>query len=148
MRVWAVMASLLGCAACSLGPFPDYSSGLDRSHVPPLDDDFETGTLLGTENPPGKWKELLRTTQVKVAPSDAGHRGAYGLSNGLASTAGTALVLYAGAHRVLSGALTVGGLLVFLAYLRTAQGAAHGLLAAYVDLKTAEASAARTGPTK
>jgi ATP-binding cassette subfamily B protein/subfamily B ATP-binding cassette protein MsbA len=71
------------------------------------------------------------------------HRNAYTFANGLASTAGTALVLYVGAGRVLSGTLTVGGLLVFLAYLRTMQGSAKNLLNAYVSLKTAEASADR-----
>jgi ATP-binding cassette subfamily B protein/subfamily B ATP-binding cassette protein MsbA len=59
---------------------------------------------------------------------------------GLISAVGTAAVLCVGAQRVQSGALTVGGLLVFLAYLRTLQGASQGLLMIHGVLKTAEAS--------
>jgi ATP-binding cassette subfamily B protein/subfamily B ATP-binding cassette protein MsbA len=43
----------------------------------------------------------------------------------------------------LTGALSLGSLLVFLAYLRTMQGAAQGLLGTYTRLKSAEAGADR-----
>jgi len=43
------------------------------------------------------------------------------LGPGLLMTAGMALVLFVGAHRVLSGRISVGSLLVFLAYLKTLQ---------------------------
>jgi ATP-binding cassette subfamily B protein/subfamily B ATP-binding cassette protein MsbA len=65
---------------------------------------------------------------------------AYGLINGLATTAGVALVLYAGSQRVLTGALSVGSLLVFLAYMRSLQSAAQGLLKTYGRIKSVEAS--------
>jgi ATP-binding cassette subfamily B protein/subfamily B ATP-binding cassette protein MsbA len=65
---------------------------------------------------------------------------AYGLVNGLIITTGTALVLYVGGHRVLSGTLSIGTLLVFLSYVRTMQGAAEQLLRTYGNLKQVEAS--------
>jgi len=49
-------------------------------------------------------------------------------------------VLYAGVRGTLAGELTVGTLLVLLAYLQTLQGAARGMLGLYSQLKSAEAS--------
>jgi ATP-binding cassette subfamily B protein/subfamily B ATP-binding cassette protein MsbA len=67
-------------------------------------------------------------------------RSSYALLNGLAMTVGTALVLFLGGRRVLGGALSLGSLLVFLAYLRSLQGAFRGLLGTYATLKTSQAS--------
>jgi ATP-binding cassette subfamily B protein/subfamily B ATP-binding cassette protein MsbA len=58
-------------------------------------------------------------------------------------TAGAAIVLYAGGQRVLSGALTVGSLLVFVAYLQSMQRAIESLLNTYGNLKSAEAGVDR-----
>ena len=66
-------------------------------------------------------------------------RNSYGLINGLTMTAGAAIVLYAGGQRVLSGALSVGSLLVFVAYLQSLQRAMESLLNIYGNLKSAEA---------
>jgi ATP-binding cassette subfamily B protein/subfamily B ATP-binding cassette protein MsbA len=60
--------------------------------------------------------------------------------NGLITTLGMGIILYAGGQRVLSGALSVGSLLVFLAYLRTTQRALTGLLESYGTLQSLEAS--------
>lgn len=65
---------------------------------------------------------------------------AFGLVNGGVVTAGTAAVLYVGGSRVLSGAISLGTLLVFLAYVRQMQGASKGLFETYAKLKAAEAS--------
>jgi ATP-binding cassette subfamily B protein/subfamily B ATP-binding cassette protein MsbA len=70
-------------------------------------------------------------------------RNSFGLINGLTMTAGAAIVLYAGGQRVLSGALSVGSLLVFVAYLQSMQRAIESLLNTYGNLKSAEASADR-----
>jgi ATP-binding cassette subfamily B protein/subfamily B ATP-binding cassette protein MsbA len=67
-------------------------------------------------------------------------KSTYGLVNGLTTTAGTAFVLYFGGQRVLSGALSVGSLLVFLAYVRSMMSASRGLLGIYGSLKATEAS--------
>jgi ABC-type multidrug transport system fused ATPase/permease subunit len=58
----------------------------------------------------------------------------------LTTTIGTGLVLVFGGQRVLSGDITVGSLLVFLAYLQSLQSAVQALLASYGELKGQEAS--------
>jgi ATP-binding cassette subfamily B protein/subfamily B ATP-binding cassette protein MsbA len=65
---------------------------------------------------------------------------AYTVVNSAATTLGTAIVLYLGGRHVLSGTMTLGSLLVFLAYLRTIQGASQGLLSVYGSLKGVEPS--------
>jgi ATP-binding cassette subfamily B protein/subfamily B ATP-binding cassette protein MsbA len=67
-------------------------------------------------------------------------RSSYGLVNDLTITAGAAVVLFAGGQRVISGALSVGSLLVFLAYLQSLQRAVESLFNTYGNLKTAEAN--------
>jgi len=64
----------------------------------------------------------------------------YGMASGLITTLGSAIVLLVGGRRVLSGTLTVGGLLVFVTYMRNLQSAAEGLLRSYATLKPIEAS--------
>ena len=64
---------------------------------------------------------------------------AYGLVNGFVLTLGAAAVLYAGGRRVLSGSLSLGALIVFIAYIRNMQSAAEGLLGTYSALKPVEA---------
>jgi ATP-binding cassette subfamily B protein/subfamily B ATP-binding cassette protein MsbA len=67
----------------------------------------------------------------------------YGLVNGLITTTGMAIVLYVGGLRVLSGAIPLGTLLVFLAYVRQMQNASGGLFKIFAKLKAAEASVER-----
>jgi ATP-binding cassette, subfamily B, bacterial len=66
--------------------------------------------------------------------------GLNGLSSGLVTVLGTALVLFFGARAVLSGTLTVGGLLVFLAYVGTLHEQIRGLTGIYSSLQEARAS--------
>jgi len=66
-------------------------------------------------------------------------KNSYELINGLTMTAGAAIVLYAGGQKVISGTLSVGSLLVFVAYLRSLQGAFEALLNTYGNLKGVEA---------
>ena len=65
---------------------------------------------------------------------------AFSLANMTVLAAGHGIVLFAGARLVVAGSLTVGGLLVFVAYLLTVQGAARTLLSTFGQLKSAEAS--------
>jgi ATP-binding cassette subfamily B protein/subfamily B ATP-binding cassette protein MsbA len=65
---------------------------------------------------------------------------AYGLVNGLATAVAAAIILYVGGRRVMAGALSVGSLVVFLAYARKVQLAAENLLRSYGSLKPVEAS--------
>lgn len=59
------------------------------------------------------------------------------------ATVGTSVVTFFGALRVIDGSLTVGSLLVFVAYLRTFQGTSKNLLATYGNLRNAAASVDR-----
>jgi ATP-binding cassette subfamily B protein/subfamily B ATP-binding cassette protein MsbA len=65
---------------------------------------------------------------------------AYGLLNGLLMTVATAIVLFVGSQRVLAGTLTIGSLLVLVAYLQTMRTALVGLAAVYGSMKVTEAS--------
>ncbi len=69
--------------------------------------------------------------------------GYSGLTSGLAAAAGTAAILWLGARRVLVGELTIGGLLVFLAYLTALQEQLRRLADAYRDLQGVTGSAER-----
>lgn len=69
--------------------------------------------------------------------------GSYGLATGLITTTGMAIVLYVGGMRVLSGAIPIGTLLVFTAYVRQMQSASSGLFKTFAALKAAEASVDR-----
>jgi len=60
--------------------------------------------------------------------------------NGVLMTISTAVVMYVGCQHVLTGKLTVGGLLVFMTYLHTIRGSMVNLLGVYGNLKVSEAS--------
>jgi ATP-binding cassette subfamily B protein/subfamily B ATP-binding cassette protein MsbA len=80
-----------------------------------------------------------------VASSQGGVIATLGFSqvNGFIGTVGTAAVTYLGAVRVLDGSLSLGSLLVLLAYLRTLQTNAQSFLDTYGSLRTASASVER-----
>jgi ATP-binding cassette, subfamily B, bacterial len=67
----------------------------------------------------------------------------YGILNGVAITVGIALVVYAGGKQVLAQEMTLGTLLVFMAYVRTLETASRSLLSTYGALRAAEASVER-----
>jgi ATP-binding cassette subfamily B protein/subfamily B ATP-binding cassette protein MsbA len=79
--------------------------------------------------------DAVRASRGSVLVTDA-----YGLVNGLATTLGIAVVLLAGGRRVLAGDLSVGSLLVFVAYVRSLESASRGLLTTYGTVRAAEAS--------
>ncbi|MBI3181458.1 MAG: DNRLRE domain-containing protein [Myxococcales bacterium] len=63
------------------GPSTMAGSSTINTHPFILSEDFETGTLLATANPPGQWHELVQTfgsDQIAPDPS-AAHRGAGGV---------------------------------------------------------------------
>jgi ATP-binding cassette subfamily B protein len=66
-----------------------------------------------------------------------------GLTSGLASTVGTGIVLWFGAHHVLEGTLSLGSLLLFLAYLGTLQTELKALAGIYNSLQETCASVDR-----
>jgi ATP-binding cassette, subfamily B, bacterial len=67
----------------------------------------------------------------------------YNLGSGLLVTLGTALILWVGARHVLAGALTVGTLLVFLAYLASLNGQFRALTDIWRSLQQTGASVER-----
>jgi ATP-binding cassette subfamily B protein/subfamily B ATP-binding cassette protein MsbA len=67
-------------------------------------------------------------------------KNTFSMISGLISTIGTAVVIYAGGQYVLSNTLSIGSLLVFIAYLKSIQGAFQGIIRTYGNLKAAEAS--------
>jgi ATP-binding cassette subfamily B protein/subfamily B ATP-binding cassette protein MsbA len=79
------------------------------------------------------------TSMQKTAAVD----GAFNLVNGLAMTSAIALVVYTGGRHVLAGELSLGSLLVFIAYARSLQVASQAMLRTFASLRTAEASADR-----
>jgi ATP-binding cassette subfamily B protein/subfamily B ATP-binding cassette protein MsbA len=83
--------------------------------------------------------QYLATDAVSASQRTVLLKSSYNLVNGLISTVGTAIVLFAAGQRVLTGTLSLGSLIVFLAYLGTIHGAFRGLLEIYANLKTAEA---------
>jgi ATP-binding cassette subfamily B protein/subfamily B ATP-binding cassette protein MsbA len=81
----------------------------------------------------------LATGAVSASQRTILLKSSYNLVNGLITTVGTAIILFAAGQRVLAGALSIGSLIVFLAYLGTIHGAVRGLLGIYTNLKTTEA---------
>jgi ATP-binding cassette subfamily B protein/subfamily B ATP-binding cassette protein MsbA len=85
----------------------------------------------------------LSQAAVERAQQNVLVRQSYQFVNGLAMAVGTAMVLYVGGSLVLAGTLTVGSLLVFVAYVNTLKMAFGGLLDSYGNFKEIEASVDR-----
>jgi ATP-binding cassette subfamily B protein/subfamily B ATP-binding cassette protein MsbA len=98
---------------------------------------------FGTEARNGAQFRTLADEAVTLLQQGTLVNSAYGLVNGSVTTVSTALVLYFGGQQVLSGAMTVGSLLVLLAYLKLMQGSFQGLLTTYGQLKSTEANLER-----
>jgi len=69
--------------------------------------------------------------------------GLNGFGSGLAGTVGVGAILLVGAHQVLAGSLTVGGLIAFLAYAAALQTQFGGFAGIYTKLQGARASTDR-----
>jgi ATP-binding cassette subfamily B protein/subfamily B ATP-binding cassette protein MsbA len=87
--------------------------------------------------------EELAADAVRLAQRGSLLSSSYGLINGLVTSTGMAIVLFVGGARVLSGAISLGTLLVFLAYVRQMQNSSGGLFEIFARLKAAEASVER-----
>ena len=95
---------------------------------------------FGSEQRNRRYYRQLSSHAVSRSQSNVLVRNSFSLLNGLTITTGAAIVLYVGGMRVISGALTLGSLLVFIAYMKTLQGAVESLLKTYGNLKTTEAN--------
>jgi len=75
---------------------------------------------------------------AQAARAGALTQGAYSYAQGFARAAGAAVVLFVGGERALAGPLTIGSLIVFLAYMRSVQLLFERALVTYGKLKSAE----------
>ena len=96
--------------------------------------------VFGTESRNVKHFQSAADEAVDLAQRGSLVKGTFGLVNGLITAMGTALILYGGGSRVLSGAISLGTLLVFVKYMRSMQGASKKLFQTFATLKTVEAS--------
>jgi ATP-binding cassette subfamily B protein len=85
------------------------------------------------------FQDLARAA-VRLESRGALLGGLGALGSGLVGAIGTAVVLLFGAHAVLDGRLTIGGLLVFASYLGVLQGQFGGLTGVYSNLQGARPS--------
>jgi ATP-binding cassette subfamily B protein/subfamily B ATP-binding cassette protein MsbA len=97
----------------------------------------------GAENRNQQHFESLVDDVVAITQRGVLVNKSFALLNGLASAAGRAIVLFVGGLQVLQGNTTVGNLLIFMAYIRTMQGACENLLKVYAKVKSSEASVER-----
>jgi ATP-binding cassette, subfamily B, bacterial len=94
---------------------------------------------FGTERLNQSRFNIIAKNAVSLSKRSAFLESCFNFVNGSITTAGSAVVLFAGGKQVLSGSLSVGSLLVFLAYLRSMQDAVKGLVGIYGNLKVNEA---------
>jgi ATP-binding cassette subfamily B protein len=145
-----IVAPLQAVSAYYFGPLLKRRAQLDRTAQSRLRS-FVHQTLSSIPAIQAFGSEDRNARQFRSLAADAAafsQRGmlvssAYGLVNGLATTIGTALALYVGALQVRSGALSVGTLLVFFAYMRSIQNALLALLTNYGSLKSWEVNVDR-----
>jgi ATP-binding cassette, subfamily B, bacterial len=90
----------------------------------------------------GQFEDLI-AHEIRRVRRDNLVKSAFGSINGLLGAMGFAAIVFVGGHRVLAGAFSVGSLVVFMAYARSAQGALRGFVRGYANLKAAEASLER-----
>jgi ATP-binding cassette subfamily B protein/subfamily B ATP-binding cassette protein MsbA len=95
---------------------------------------------FGTESRNTQYFRRLAEDVTSLSQRGALISSSYGMVNGLITTSGMAVILFSGANRVLAGQLTIGALLVFMAYARSLQNASKSLLQMYGSLKPVEAS--------
>ena len=97
----------------------------------------------GAEERNNKAFNELAAADIRLSKHKVSLDQAVSILNGTATTLMMAIVVLIGGHRVLDGILTLGSLLVFLAYIQAIHSATRGLLKTYVRLRTAEASVDR-----
>ena len=99
--------------------------------------------IFGAEEREGHRFRGLAADAASAAQRQQLARGSFELVNSLITTMGSALVLFVGATRVLSGAISIGTLLVLMAYMGTLHGAFRMLFGLYGRLRALEPSAER-----
>jgi ATP-binding cassette subfamily B protein/subfamily B ATP-binding cassette protein MsbA len=143
-------APFLALSAWYFGPRIKRRSRSDReaqsqvaSHVHRTLTSIEVVKAFGQESGSRQVFDELAQRAVDTSQQQVLTRNLFRTTHGTIVALGTAVILVAGGSRVLAGQLTVGALLVFLAYLGTLQVGMKGLLSIYSNLKSAEASVDR-----
>jgi ATP-binding cassette subfamily B protein/subfamily B ATP-binding cassette protein MsbA len=95
---------------------------------------------FGMEAPNRRRFEDLSSDVIGSSQRSTLVNSAYGIANGLITTAGMGVILFAGARRVLGGQLSLGSLLIFVAYIKSMHEASQGLLQMFGSLKPVQAS--------
>ncbi len=98
---------------------------------------------FGTQTRNREQFEQLADSAISISQRQSLLKNTYSLVTGVLTTTGVAIVLFVGARRVMTGALSIGSLLVFVAYLKSMQAAASGLLQTHGAIKSIEASVER-----
>jgi ATP-binding cassette, subfamily B, bacterial len=160
----AVMVSLepsLAAVALSLAPVTAYASyrfgqpirqiarlrrqveAQIRSHVQRTLHGIPVVKVYAQEQRERQRFEAFTEEALRVHRRGAVAAGVFDLGGGLVPAFGMAAVLWLGALRVLDGQLTIGGLLVFIAYLTALHGEMRSLLRVYGTVQEAAAGVER-----
>ncbi|MDZ8064307.1 MAG: ABC transporter ATP-binding protein [Nostoc sp. DedQUE08] len=141
------VAPIMGCSALVFGSRLKRRTKLNREAQSRLTSFVhQTVTAIpmiqafGRESYNTQQFEHLAADAVVLSQRETLLKSVYGVANGTVTTIGTAIVLYVGGQQVLLGAMSIGSLLVFLAYLQSIQGAFKGLFGIYGSLKSVDAN--------
>jgi ATP-binding cassette subfamily B protein len=84
--------------------------------------------------------ETLTKDAATISQKESLLENSYNLVNGLTTTAGIAIIIFLGGQKVLSGAISVGTLIVFISYMHSLEGALKEILKTYRSVKPIEVS--------
>ncbi len=84
--------------------------------------------------------ETLTRDAATISQQESLLENGYDLVNGLTTTIGIAIIIFLGGKKVLSGAISVGTLIVFISYMHSLEGILKGILETYRSLKPIEVS--------
>ncbi len=141
------IAPLLGLSAWYFGGRLKRRSRLDReAHSAIMSFVHQTVTAIPmvqafTAEETNKQKfDNLAHNAVSIKQKNVLLKNTFSATGGFATAVGGAVILIFGGHFIMTGTLSVGSLLVFLAYLKTMQNSFQNLLNSYSAMKIAEAS--------
>jgi ATP-binding cassette subfamily B protein len=87
--------------------------------------------------------DTLARHAATISQQESLLENSYDSVNGLTTTAGIAIIIFLGGQKVLSGAISVGTLIVFISYMHSLEGVLKSILETYRSLKPIEVSADR-----
>jgi ATP-binding cassette, subfamily B, bacterial len=144
------IAPFLGLSAWYFGGRLKQQARLDKeSHSAIMSFVHQTITAIplvqafGAEEVNRQKFDALAQNAVSIKQKNAFLKNTFLSTGGLVTTIGIAIILIVGGRFVILGSLTIGSLLVFLAYIKVMQNAFKNMLEAYGSMKSAEASVDR-----